>query len=109
MPECLVVATQNNFRARKLLETDKVVGSADNDTNPVRGLFRDLVVSPWLTDSDAWFITTDAMNGLRTYLRRAAEIVRDNEFDTQNLKTATTKRWSSGWTNPRGVFGTPGA
>ena len=109
MPKCLVVPTAMNHTALKLIESDLVVGSADNDPNTTKGLFQDLVVSPYLTDADAWFIVTDVPNGLVWYTRRADELVRDNEFDTQNLKFATTGRWSSGWTNPRGVFGSPGA
>lgn len=109
MPKCLVVPTALNHTALKLLETDFVVGSADNDKNTVKGLFKDLVVSPYLTDADAWFIVTDIPHGMVWYDRRSAEIARDNEFDTQNLKFATTKRFSSGWTDPRGIYGTPGA
>ncbi len=109
LPKCLVVPTSLNFTARKLLETSYVVGSADNDVNPIMGLFQDLVVSPYLADPDAWFIVTDIMNGLTWYNRRSAEIVRDNEFDTQNLKFLTTERFSSSWTDARTIFATPGA
>ncbi len=109
MPKCLVVPTQVNFRARKILESSYVTGSADNDNNPIPGLFKDLVVSPYLTDTDAWFIITDVPNGMTWYNRRSAEITRDNEFDTENLKFKTTERFDSGWTDPRGAFGTAGA
>lgn len=109
MPKCLVVPTQLNFTARKILESANVVGSADNDKNPIPGLFSDLIVSPYLTDSDAWFIVTDCDNGLTFFNRRSAEINRDNEFDTENLKFKTTRRFSTGWTDPRGVFCVPGA
>lgn len=109
MPKALVVPTQLNFVAQKIIKTPNAVGSADNDINPIPGQNLDLVVSPYLTDTDAWFLTTDVDNGLTWYNRRAAEILRDNEFDTQNLKFATTKRFVSGWTDPRGVFGSPGA
>lgn len=108
-PKCLVVPTAINFRAKKLLETANVVGSADNDKNPIPGVGLDLVVSPWLTDTDAWFIVTDCPHGLTWYDRRNAEISRDNEFDTENLKFKVTSRFSSGWTDPRGVYGTAGA
>ena len=108
MPKTLVVPTALNFTAFKLMNTDRAVGSADNDKNPLQGMLK-VVVSPYLTDTDAWFIITDCPNGLTWFKRRAAEIKRDNEFDTQNLKMATTARWSSGWTDPRGAYGTPGA
>jgi hypothetical protein len=109
MPKCLVVPTQSNFTARRLLESDFVVGSADNDKNGLIGLFQDLIVSPYLTDNDAFHIITDVDDGLTWYTRRASEMNRDNEFDTQNLKFATTQRFSSGWTNPRGYFMSPGS
>lgn len=109
MPKALVVPTQLNFRARKLLESSYTTGSGDNDINPVPGLFKDLVVSPYLTDSDAWFVITDSPNGLTHYWRRKAELGRDNEFDTENLKFKNTARWDNGWTDPRGAWGTPGA
>ncbi|MCB7127949.1 MAG: Mu-like prophage major head subunit gpT family protein [Candidatus Brocadiales bacterium] len=107
-PKCLVVPTASNFRARKLLESSYVVGKADNDINPVQGLFQDLVVSPYLTDNDAWFIITDVPNGLTFYTRREVDLDKDNEFATQNLLFSATKRWSVSWTDPRGAFGTPG-
>lgn len=108
-PKCLVVPTQLAFTAQKILQTQQAVGSADNDKNIISGMGMELIISPYLTDSDAWFVCTDAPNGLTWYNRRSAEIVRDNEFDTQNLKFATTRRFSSGWTDPRGVYGTAGA
>lgn len=108
-PKCLVVPTQFNFQARKLLESAGVIGSADNDVNGIPGLFKDLVVSPYLTDTDECFITTDVENGLTWLTRRANEIGRDNEFDTENLKTKVTERFSSGWTDARGVFTLTGA
>jgi hypothetical protein len=109
LPKCLVVPTQLNFTARKLLESSGIVGSADNDINPIPGLFQDLVVSPYLTDTDAWFIVTDIPSGLTWFTPRSNEIGRDNECDTEHLKFKVTERFSSGWTDPRGVFGTAGA
>ena len=108
-PKCLVVHPQDNFRARKLLESSYVVGTNDNDKNPIPGIFSDLVVSPYLTDTDAWFIVTNARNGLTFFRRRATAIERDNEFDTQNLQIMVTGRWDSGWSNPLGLFGSAGA
>ncbi len=109
MPKCLLVHPDFNFRARKLLESSYVTGSADNDVNPLVGLLPDLVVSPYLTDTDAWFVVTDARNGLMFWRRRSTEAERDNEFDTQNLKVLTTGRWDVGFADWRGIFGTPGA
>lgn len=109
MPKKLVVPTALEWTARKILETTKRVGSADNDKNVVGGSIDGIVVSPYLTDNDAWFITTDVPNGLTFWNRRPAAIERDNEFDTQNLKFLTTRRFATGWTDARGVYGVPGA
>ena len=103
MPKCLLVPTASNHIARKLLEADFVVGSADNDPNTTKGLFQDLVVCPYLTDTDSWAIITDIPHGFTFYNRRESEIVRDNEFDSQNMKILTTKRFSSGWTDWRTI------
>lgn len=109
LPKCLVVATAFNHRARKLLESYYVTQSADNDVNTLTGLFQDLVVSPWLTDPDQWFIITDVPLGLLWLDRIRPALRRDNEFDTTNLKIATRGRWSSGWVDPRGIYGSEGA
>ena len=108
MPKCLVVPTASNFRARKLLESAYVTGSADNDVNPLLGLLADLVGSPWITDSDAWGVVTDA-EGLRFWRREATEIFRDNEFSTRNLNIATTGRWDVSFDDWRCIYGTIGA
>lgn len=104
----LIVPTALKFTAEKILGTEYEVDTANNTINPVRGSL-ELVVSPYLTDTDAWFIKTDVPNGLRFYNRRAAEIERDNEFSTQNLLFITTRRFSVGWTDPKGIYGSPGA
>lgn len=107
-PVRLVVPTALWHVAEKILGTDRAVGSADNDINVVRSKMA-VTVTPFLTDPDAWFIITDTPNGLTFYRRRAAEINRDNDFETQNLKFTTTSRFSVGATDPRGAYGTAGA
>lgn len=106
-PKMLVAPTALEWTAKKILQTEKEVGTANNDKNVIAGSV-ELIVSPYLTDPDAWFITTDCMDGLCWYWRRQVEMLRDNEFDTQNLKFATTWRSSSGWINPRGIYGSSG-
>ena len=108
MPKTLVIGTALWAVAEKIMGTDRAVGSADNDVNPVRGRMK-ILVSPYITDTDAWFVVTDAPNGLITMLRRDAEVERDNEFSTQNLQFLTTKRWSQSWTDPRCIYATAGA
>lgn len=105
----LVVPTSYNYLAKKLLETEKVIGSFNNDKNIIAGEGIKLVVSPYLTDTDAWFLITDVDNGLKFYTRREAELDRDNDFETDNLKIKTTKRFSVGNTDFRGSYAVPGA
>lgn len=108
MPKTLIVGTQNVIRAKKILQSDYVTGSADNDKNVVKGA-TGLLVSPYLTDSDAWFVQTDVPQGLTFYRWWDSEVFRDNEFDTQNLKIASVSMFAASWTNWRGIFATPGA
>lgn len=108
-PVTLVVPTALAMTARKILETQYTVGSADNDKNIVASYNLKLVVSPYLTDSDQWQLVTDVPNGLKFKVRREAELDRDNDFDTQNLKLLQTKRFSTGFTDFRGSYGSPGA
>lgn len=108
MPKCLVVPTAINFRARKILESSYVTGSADNDVNPIPGLFQDLVVSPYLTDTDAFFIVTTT-EGLKFWRRDPTEIYRDNEFSTRNMDIAVYSRWQVSWDDYHSVYGSPGA
>lgn len=107
-PMKLFVPTALRFTAERILKTPSVVGSADNDINPMQGML-ELIVSPYLTDTDQWQVVTDCKNGMTHYDRRAPQMERDNEFSTQNLQMLTTMRFSSGWTDPHGVYGSPGA
>lgn len=108
----LAVPPDLQFTAEKILGTEYEVGTANNTINPVRGKM-ELVVSNYFTDTDGWFIitdvTTDMGTGLTSFQRRAAEIERDSEFTTQNLLFTTSKRFTAGVTDFRGVWGSQGA
>lgn len=105
----LIVSRGDLFNAKKILDTKYKVGSSDNDINVIASLPLELVVTNYLTDQDAWFLTTDVMNGLKFLWRRRPEIERDNDVSTQNLAIIVTGRFDTGWTDPRGVYGSPGA
>ncbi len=66
------------------------------------------VVWDYLTDADAFFITTDAPEGLMSFQRRALALTQDNDFDTENARMKATERYSCGWGDFRGVYGSPG-
>ncbi len=100
------------FDFERLLNTVQRIGTADNDINAIRsmGLFPEApIVNPYLTDTDAWFILTNVENGLVGYNRTPMEIRRDNDFDTLNMKVAGFERYSFGYSDWRGVYGSPGA
>tara|TARA_R110000822_G_scaffold49674_11_gene130106 strand:- start:2617 stop:3513 length:897 start_codon:yes stop_codon:yes gene_type:complete len=108
-PRLLVVPRQLRYTAQKILMTSGEVGSADNTINPMNDAM-EMVSWVFLTDPDAWFVCTDQTEaGLMSFVRRNAEIDRDNEFDTQNLKFLTTKRWDMGVTDWRSIYGSAGA
>lgn len=108
-PKKLVVSRSDLFNAQKILKTQYKVGSADNDVNIISESGLELVVTNYLTDQDAWFLINNVRNGLTYYTRRAADIERDNDrVGTQNLAIVTTKRFSTGFTDYRGVYGSPG-
>jgi len=111
MPESLIIPVDLAFEARRILESDGRVGTADNDMNALKsmGKFRKVVINHYLTDTDAWFIRTNVQHGTKCFVRRAMEFGVDNDFDTENAKYKATERYSFGWTDPRGIFGSPGA
>lgn len=108
-PKKLVVSRSDYFNGTKILQTQYKTASADNDINVISNLGLELIVTNYLTDQDAWFLITDADDGLTFYTRREASINRDNDISTENLAIVTTKRFDVGWTNWRGVYGSAGA
>ena len=109
-PETLIVPRQEYFNAMKILGTAFKVDSADNTINPFFSNVKlKMVTSTFLTDSDAWFVKTNAADGLKFFTRREAELDKDNDFNTDNLKIKTSKHFSCGWTDPRGLYGSSGA
>lgn len=111
-PRKLIVGTAAAFDVERILNSTLRPGTANNDINAVKsmGLLRDgVIVNPYLTDPDAWFLQTDAPAGLTSFWRRRPSLERDNEFDTENLKAKSTMRFSAGWGDWRSLWGSPGA
>ena len=110
MPQKMVIHPSNIWQAKKILKSAQEPDTANNAVNPGQGILPGgFMVMHELTDADAWFITTDVPNGLTWFWRRKPEFTKDNDFDTENAKFKTTMRFSHGWTDPRGIFGSPGA
>ena len=110
-PKTLIIPRQLMFEAKRILGSDGQVYSADNTLNAIKtmGMIPEVVVNHYLTDTDAWFIKTDVPHGMKHFERRADSFDMDNDFDTENAKFKATARYSFGWTDPRGLFGSPGA
>ncbi len=111
-PRCLMVATQYAFEANRIVKSVLQNDTANNALNVIRdqNTFPDgILVNPYFSDSDAWFIRTDCMEGLTHYTRMEATFDQDNDFDTKNLKASVIARWSQGWSNWRQLYGSPGA
>jgi len=109
-PKKLVLPKELRFEAERLLKTDGRAGTDLNDLNAIKnmGLFREVIFNHYLTDADAWFILTDAKDGLKYFERRADEFGMDEDFDTENAKYKASARYSFGWTDPRQIYGSPG-
>jgi hypothetical protein len=111
LPQTLVIPRQLIFEAKRILGSDGRVGTDNNDLNALKtlGSIPKMVVNHYLTDTDAWFIRTDVKEGMKYFERRADEFGMDEDFDTENAKYKATARYSFGWTDPRALYGTPGA
>lgn len=112
MPRSLNVSTANVFEATRILKSQLQNDTANNAINALRamGLFPEGVkVNHYFTDPDAWFVRTNAPRGLKLFERTSAEFAQDNDFDTSNLKYKGYERYSAGWTDPRGLYGSEGA
>jgi len=110
-PQRLIIPVNSMFEATRILKGDWQVNSAERNVNAMKtmGLVPEIFVSHYLTDSDAWFIRTDCQDGMKYFSRRDDEFSTDDDFDTENAKYKVTFRASWGWTNPRGIYGSPGA
>lgn len=112
MAKSLHVAPGGYYEAERILKSVLRSGTADNDINVLKssGMIPEGVkVNHYFTDSDAFFIRTNCPNGMTHYERKALSFDQDNDFDTKNAKAAAYERYSFGWSDWRGVFGSAGA
>jgi hypothetical protein len=111
-PVKLIIPTALSFVAKRLLDTDGRVGTADNDINALKKMGAipgGYTVNHWLTDVNAWFIKTDVPNGLKHFTRVKMTTGMDGDFDTGNVRYKARERYSFGWSDPLGIYGSPGA
>ena len=111
-PKKLIVPTNLQFVATRLLETELRVGTTDNDINALKnnGSIPDgYAVNHFLTDTNAWFLTTDVPNGMKHFVRSPLSNSMDGDFDTGNVRYKSRERYSFGWSDPLGMYGSAGA
>jgi len=108
----MVIPSALQFAAERLMKSTLRVGTADNDINAVRSMGmipQGYTVNHYLTDTDAWFIKTDVPNGLKHFVRAPIKTAMEGDFETGNVRYKARERYSFGWSDWRGVFGSPGA
>ena len=111
-PRKLVIPPSLQFVATRLLETDQRVGTADNDINALKNngaIPEGYAINHFLTDNDAYFLTTDVPNGMKHFERTALTTSMDGDFDTGNVRYKARERYSFGWSDPLGMWGSQGA
>ena len=111
-PRKLVVPPSLMFVAKRLLDTELRVGTTDNDINALKAMgsiSEGYTVNHFLTDTNGWFLLTDVPNGLKMFQRTPLSNSMDGDFDTGNVRYKSRERYSFGWSDPLGIFGSPGA
>jgi len=111
-PVKLVVPPALMFSSKRLLDTELRVATADNDINALKQMGTisgGYCVNHFLTDPNAWFLTTDVPNGLKHFERMALDTKMDGDFDTGNVRYKARERYSFGWSDPLGMWGSSGS
>ena len=111
-PKKLIVPPSLQFVATRLLETELRVGTNDNDINAIKNngsIPEGYRINHWLTDPNAWFLITDVPNGLKHFVRTPMSTGMDGDFDTGNVRYKARERYSFGWSDPLGMWGSSGS
>jgi hypothetical protein len=111
-PRKMVVPPALMFVAKRLLDTELRVATADNDINAIKqmgAIPEGYTVNNFLTDPNAWFLTTDVPNGMKHFVRTPLQNSMDGDFDTGNVRYKARERYSFGWSDPLGMWGSSGS
>jgi hypothetical protein len=111
-PKKMIVPPALMFVAKRLLDTELRVSTADNDINAIKqmgAIPEGYAVNHFLTDTNAWFLTTDVPNGLKHFVRTPLSNSMDGDFDTGNVRYKARERYSFGWSDPLGMWGSSGS
>jgi hypothetical protein len=108
----LIIPSALQFTADRLMKSSGRVGTADNDINAIKDMgmiSQGYTVNHYLTDTDAFFIKTDVPNGMKYFERAPIKTSMEGDFETGNVRYKARERYSFGWSDPRGIYGSPGA
>mgnify|MGYP003643946132 CR=1 FL=1 len=111
-PRKLIIPPSLQFVATRLLETSLRVGTTDNDINALKNngsIPEGYAINHFLTDNNAWFLTTDVPNGMKHFIRSPLTNSMDGDFDTGNVRYKARERYSFGFSDPLGMYGSAGA
>ena len=108
----MIIPSELQFTAERLMKSQGRTGTADNDINAIAAMGmipQGYVINHFLTDTDAFFIKTDVPNGMKMFVRAPIKTAMEGDFDTGNVRYKARERYSFGFSDPRGIFGSPGA
>jgi len=108
----MIIPSELQFVAERLLKSQGRTGTADNDINALANMGmipQGYSINHYLTDTDAFFIKTDVPNGMKMFVRSPVKTTMEGDFETGNVKYKARERYSFGFSDPRGMFGSPGA
>jgi hypothetical protein len=111
-PKKMIVPPALMFVAKRLLDTELRVSTADNDINAIKqmgAIPEGYTVNHFLTDTNGWYLTTDVPNGMKHFVRTPLQNSMDGDFDTGNVRYKARERYSFGWSDPLGMWGSSGS
>ena len=111
-PKTLIIPPSLMFVATRILQTELRTSTSDNDLNALKSMSAipgGFSVNHYLTDTNGWFLLTDVPNGLKHFVRAPLKQAMDGDFDTGNVRYKARERYSFGWSDPLGIFGSPGS
>ena len=109
--EKLIIPTALQFTADRLMKSAGRVGTSDNDINAIRNMGmvpQGYVVNHFLTDTNGWYVKTDVPNGMKYFERSPIRTSMEGDFETGNVRYKARERYSFGWSDPRGLYGSAG-
>ena len=108
----LILPPALQFTAERILKSEQRVSTSDNDINALKSggyMPQGFTINHFLTDPDAWFVKTDAPNGMKHFVRSPLKTAMEGDFETGNARYKARERYSFGWSDPRAMYGSPGA